>query len=252
MEESQETIKKRSFLKPFSKRILDIILPPHCLLCKNTVEENGSLCSSCWSDMDFISKTSCSICSTPFEFDVGEDSLCASCIKERPIYDRSKTVFIYNDKSRKLITGFKYEDKIHAAKSFAKWLFTTGKDLVEESDLIIPVPLHRIRLFTRRYNQSSLIAAELAKQVYLPVAHDVLIRKKNNKPQASLPRNQRLKNVIGAFAVKEKCKNLIEGKNILLIDDVMTTSATVSECAKVLKKNGAAKVNILTLAKTVR
>ena len=234
-----------------AKRFLNILLPARCISCGEFVEDVGSLCSGCWSDINFITKPSCDICSLPFEYDKGEDAICGNCMAERPSYDKAISVFVYNNNSSKLITHFKYGDKIHAARSFAKWMVSSARDLLPETDIITPVPLHRVRLFTRRYNQSALLANHMGEMSGVMVITDILSRTKITPPQASLPRRRRLWNVKGVFAVGKKYKEFIKGKNIILVDDVMTTGATVMECANVLKKAGAEKVFVVTLARTV-
>ncbi len=232
-------------------KLLNLILPPRCIKCRNIVEKSGGLCSYCWSKIEFITKSNCSICGFPFEYDMGVDTPCAACIAKKPPYDKAVAVFIYNDKSSDLITYFKYGDKIHAASTFAELMYNKCRDQIDDADIIIPVPLHPKRLLRRRYNQSALISNHINRLSGVDTIPDLMSRKKNNVPQASLSKKERLQNVKGAFSIKKKYINILQNKNIILIDDVMTTGATVSECAKVLKKSGASKVEIITLAKTV-
>jgi ComF family protein len=187
----------------------------------------------------------------PFEFDPGgADALCGNCIRERPAYDRARAVFRYDDASRGLVLAFKHGDRIDAAPAYARWLARAGGALIEGADLIAPVPLHWTRLFHRRYNQSALLANALARLSGRPAAPDLLRRKRRTPSQGGLGRAERARNVRNAFAVRRGVS--VEGKRVLLVDDVLTTGATVEACAKTLLKSGAAAVDVLTLARVVR
>ncbi len=230
---------------------LDLLLPPQCLSCREVVAAPGTLCGACFAKLRFLSSPCCAACGIPFEFDPGgADTLCGACIRERPSYDRARAVFRYDDSSRSLVLAFKHGDRIDAAPAYARWLARAGDGLIADVDLIAPVPLHWTRLFHRRYNQSALLANALARLASRPVAPDLLRRKRRTPSQGGLGRAERARNVRGAFAVR--AGRLVEGKRILLIDDVLTTGATVEACATVLRKAGAASVDVLTLARVVR
>lgn len=239
-------------LIPVAKNIVDIIFPPRCLSCAMLVDVQGSLCSTCWSEIRFIQSPHCSACGFPFEYEVGNATLCGDCTKLRPVYHKSRSVLCYDDRSRSLITRFKYGDKTHASDTFGKWMVRAGEEFLKQSDYLVPVPLHKIRLFTRRYNQSALLAYSMQKYCHVPVLPDGLIRKRHTPPQASLSYKQRLTNVKSAFAVNACYSNTMEGKKVVLIDDVTTTGSTIEACCKVLLKAGVDEVNVLTIAKTVQ
>ena len=239
-------------IKPLLQNAADIIFPPQCLSCRTSIGIGGSLCPDCWEDMSFISDPQCEICGLPFELEAADGILCGSCIKTPPPYQTARSVLKYDDKSRNLITNFKYGDKIHACDNFAKWMARAGKKTIENSDVITPVPLHRIRLFTRRYNQSALLTNSLKKITGIPAYNELLIRNKHTRPQVGLLPKQRKENVKGVFSLNPKYKHFIEGKSVILVDDVMTTGATIEACSKILKKSGAHKVNVLTIARTVK
>lgn len=234
-----------------AKKSLDLILPIKCITCSNHVNEIGSLCGFCWAKIDFITEPMCKTCGFPLEKGAKEGSLCGHCITEEPEFDLARSVFCYNDNSKKLIIDFKYSDRLHAANRFAEWIIYAGRDVMDEVDYIVPVPLHWKRLFQRRYNQSALITNVLSKKTGIESLPMALERKKHTPPQASLTRRQRLNNLKGAFKVNLKQKGLIKGKNVLLVDDVTTTGTTIKECTKVLRKAGAEKVFVLTLARVV-
>ena len=151
-----------------------------------------------------------------------------------------------------MILGFKHADQTHAARAFVPWLKNAGAEMLEEADVLIPVPLHRWRLLKRRYNQSAIIAHYLAKDMNIPVLHEGLIRTRATPTQGHLNFEQRRKNVKRAFVVNERYLSDIKGKKVVLIDDVYTTGATVKECTKALKRAGVKEVHILTLARVAR
>lgn len=239
-------------VKSFFANTVDIIYPPQCLSCRKLVGQKGNLCSDCWEGIHFLSDPQCDQCGIPFEFETGKEMLCGNCITKEPPYKKARSVFKYDDASRSLITGFKYSDKLHISDHFAKWMLRVGKEFIDEADIIVPVPLHRVRLFMRRYNQAALLSKSLGNNSGLNVCNDMLVRSKNTRPQAGLLFKQRALNVRGAFKINPKYTSYIVGKNIILVDDVMTTGATIEACAKVLKKAGAASVNVLTVGRTVK
>lgn len=232
-------------------RALNLVFPPQCLSCDALVTEHGTLCLECWHQTRFITDPYCAACGLPFDYALGKDALCGECMRERPDYGRARSVFRYDEHSRHLVTRLKYSDQTQLAGIYGAWLERFGRELIAVSDVIIPVPLHYWRFVGRRYNQSALLAKALQKHCKLPVLLDGLKRTRATTPQPGLTRKQRIDNVRGAFAVPEKHHATLKGKNILLIDDVMTTSATVSACTKALLKAGATQVNVLTLARKV-
>ena len=239
--------------KPVNRgsRVLDILFPPRCLKCETRVLASGSLCPSCWYDVDFISGALCDKCGVPFEIDPGEGALCGACLAHPPSYDRARSIMIYNDASRPLVTGFKYGDRTERAPAFGRWLARAGADVLATADLIIPVPLHRRRLISRRFNQSGLLAQSLGRETLIPVAVDAMVRVRATQQQVGLSHAKRRRNVRGAFAVRKPVAGILAGAHIVLIDDVFTTGATVSACARILKRRGAARVDVLTLARVL-
>ena len=229
--------------------LLNLLFPPQCLICNASVAAHGTLCLTCWHEVRFITEPFCQCCGLPFDFAIGQDAMCGECLRERPPFARARAVFRYDEKSRRLVTKLKYSDQAHLSKVYGPWLANTGRELIAASDIIIPVPLHYWRFVGRRYNQSALLAYALKKHCRLPVLPNILKRTRNTRPQPGLTRKQRGDNVKGAFAVALKQVPAIKGKNILLIDDVMTTAATISECSKALLKAGAMQVNVLTLSR---
>lgn len=229
--------------------LIDIVFPPQCLVCRARVAAHGTLCLSCWQGVHFISEPMCALCGTPFDFDMGGGVLCARCLQDKPSYSRLRSAFLYDDNSKKLITQFKYADQMQLSKIYGKWMLSAGDSLIENIDVIAPVPLHYWRFLARRFNQSALLASEIAKysnKCYLP---NLLQRIRYTKQQTGLSRAQRAENVKNAFTVSEKLVDNIVGKNVLLVDDVVTTGSTIEQCSKALLFAGAYQVFVLTLAR---
>jgi ComF family protein len=245
-----------SFLSASAKRVgqraLDAVLPPRCLKCAVVVDAVGALCPSCWATVAFIGAPLCACCGLPFEFDLGAEALCGACAGERPVFARARAALRYDEGSKDLILRFKHADRTDAAPAFARWMAGAGSALLAEADLIAPVPLHWLRLFSRRYNQAALLAAALAKLAGKPAINDLLVRRRPTPSQGGLGAAARRRNVAGAFALHPRRRPLLADKRVLVVDDVFTTGATVSACAAALLRAGAAAVDVLTLARVVR
>ncbi|MEZ5830082.1 MAG: ComF family protein [Dongiaceae bacterium] len=210
------------------------------------------MCGRCWSALKFLGPPCCACCGLPFEFDMGENSLCAACTAKRPLYDRARAALAYDDASRELILRFKHADRIDGAITFAGWMARAGADLIAEADLIAPVPLHRWRLVRRRYNQAAILANVIGKLRGKRVVPDLLVRRRATPSQGHLGRSQRQRNVAGAFALHPGRSQIAGGARVLLVDDVLTTGATAESCAKALRNAGASAVDLLVLARVVR
>lgn len=233
--------------KTLLQHILDFLLPPLCLGCDQAVTRNQSLCASCWRDINFIAEPCCDQCGMPFDFEIEGEALCGQCHAEAPHYTSARSVFVYDDASKGIVLKLKHADQLHPMPALAQWMGRAGHSFWDQADMIIPVPLHRWRLLKRRYNQSALLAQAIGAQTETRVAVDGLLRNRATQPQGHFGRKQRQKNVKGAFCVRPDFD--VTGRNIVLIDDVMTSGATVNECARLLKKEGAVMVNVLTLAR---
>lgn len=233
-------------------KAIDTILPPRCVVTGDMVERQGMVSPKAWAQLDFIADPFCARCGFPFEYEVDEGSSCTSCLTHEPPFKQARSALKYNEASRDLILGFKHADKTHIIKAFVPWLQRSAGEMLKCADYIVPVPLHRWRLISRRYNQAALIAQALSDQTNIPALLDALKRTRSTPSQGYLTAKERYKNVKHAFGVNEKLKSEVKDKSIIIIDDVYTTGATAKECTKALMKAGAGEVFVLSLARVVR
>ena len=229
----------------------DLVWPPVCAHCQQATAVPSGLCAGCWGRLAFIERPYCERLGTPFAIDIGGPLLSPEAIANPPDFDRARAVARYDDIARALVHRCKYGDQAHLALTLAPMMAAAGAELLAEADLVIPVPLHRTRLWRRRYNQAALLARAAAARAGRPLALDVLLRRKRTAPQVGLTRSERAANLSGAFVVPPGRRPMIEGRRILLIDDVLTTGATVGAAAKALRRAGATGIDVLTFARVV-
>ena len=239
-----------------TERALDLLLPPGCPVCNAIVESAGTLCAECWPQVDFIGPPQCAACGLPFEFEIEGNApnraLCGACVQDPPPYQRARAVMVYGKFSRKMILSFKHADRTDTAPGLGRWLVRAGAGLLADADLIAPVPLHWTRLFQRRYNQAALLAHALGRETGLKVVPDLLQRRRKTPPQVRMGPAQRRRNLRGALRVHPARRERLKDRRVLLVDDVLTTGATASACARTLLKAGAGAVDVLTIARVVR
>lgn len=238
--------------RPVLRALLDAVLPPRCLKCGNVVDSGGAVCPECWLGLSFLIPPACACCAQPFDFDPGPGALCGACTSRRPAFETARAVLRYDDGSRDLVLAFKHADRTALAPTFASWMKRAGEELIAGCDVIAPVPLHWSRLFTRRFNQAALLANAVATLSGKAVACDLLQRRRQTPRQGYLGRLARQRNVAGAFVVNPRHAGGIAGRRVLLIDDVITTGATVTACAKSLLQAGVCGVDVLALARVVQ
>lgn len=231
-------------------RAADVILPPQSLLSGELTQ--GGVEAELWAHISFLDEPCCEICGFPFDYDVGSGIHCGDCIARPPAYDRARAAFIYNDSSRRLVLGFKHGGRTEGLSMFAAQMRRAGRLFWDDADYLIPVPHHPSRLIRRRFNQSALLARALSRLVKPVFAPDILFRNRATASQGGQTVKGRFRNVQGAFTVPEKARDQLAGRRVVLIDDVMTTGATLQSCARTLKRAGAAHIDVVTLARTVR
>jgi ComF family protein len=224
---------------------LDFALPPRCAGCGTIVADVHSFCPDCWKQVEFL-MGGCEICGIPLQ--ATDSSLCAVCLARPPRIARSRAAVAYDDLSRNLAIRLKYGRKVAVAKTMARYM----APLVGEGEqrLLIPVPLHRTRLWVRGFNQSALVAGELSRRLGIPTDALALRRIRRTPPLKGMSPLQRRKTVAGAFRVRDKAA--IAGKTVILVDDVFTTGSTAEACARTLKRAGAARIELVSWARVVK
>jgi len=236
--------------------LIDIIYPPRCLMCRkfSPYDEISStsnyLCSDCSADLNPITNPLCTVCGVPFSSPKGENHLCENCIRKKPYYELARAPYLYSGKLKNAIQRFKYNSETHLNTSLGGLLLNFVQKIFHKLNeyIIIPVPLHKRKLRERGYNQSLLLAKSLSRNLDVRLDYLSFTRKRYTLNQAGLRRKERKTNVKNAFSVMDI--KAVEDRKILLIDDVFTTGYTLNECARTLKKSGAAEVICITLART--
>jgi ComF family protein len=227
---------------------LDLALPRLCAVCREPVDGQG-LCPACWSKLSFISRPYCERLGIPFVYDPGPGILSMEAIADPPAYQRSRAAVRFDEVSRALVHALKYGDRLDLAPMMGRWLANAGRELLGDADALVPVPLHWRRRWARRFNQSAVLAAAVSAASGVPVAADVLKRVKATAQQVGLSRAERATNVQGAFRVPPENKGAIAGRRLVLVDDVLTSGATVEGSARALLRAGAANVDVLVFAR---
>jgi ComF family protein len=236
--------------RAFFGRALDIALPTLCPACREPVGGNG-LCAPCWSKLSLIAPPYCERLGIPFAYDPGPGVLSMQAITDPPAYHRARAAVRYDDVARTLVHALKYGDRLDLAPTMGRWMANAGRELLAGADAIVPVPLHWRRQWARRFNQAALLAEVIAKAGGGRVAHAALRRVKATPQQVGLSQSERALNVQGAFRVPPPGKPEIAGRRLVLVDDVLTTGATVDACARALLRAKAAQVDVLVFARVV-
>jgi len=228
---------------------LDVALPRLCPTCRDLVTDNG-LCPSCWGKLDFIAPPYCPRLGIPFVYDPGPGILSMQAIADPPAYQRARAAVRFDAVSRDLVHAFKYGDRLDLAPLMGGWMARAGRDLLDGADALVPVPLHWRRLWGRRFNQSGALATAISRASGVAVAHAALRRVKATQQQVGLSRTERSSNVQGAFRA-DPANAEVAGRRLVLVDDVLTSGATVDACARALLRAGAANVDVLVFARVV-
>jgi ComF family protein len=237
-------------LRGAGRVVLDAVLPPLCPACRKPVADDGGLCPGCWSQLSFITPPYCERLGIPFAYDPGPGVLSMQAIADPPAYERARAAVRYDDIARTLVHALKYGDRLDLAPTLGRWMEQAGAPLLTEADALVPVPLHWRRLWWRRFNQSAALAEVIAARVKRPVTH-VLARVKATRQQVGLTASERALNVQGAFHVREQERADVKGRRLVLVDDVLTSGATIDACSRALLRAGAAAVDVLVFARVV-
>ena len=241
----------RGFVRTALGHLANLLLPPVCISCRMRIGSHGLICGACFAKIDFIAPPICARLGVPLPYDSGEPALSAAAIASPPVYDRARAAARYSATMRELVQSFKYRDRHEGLPLFGLWLKKAGAELLADADLIVPVPLYPARLWWRRFNQSAMLAHAVGRLAGVPVDCFVLARVRRTQSQVGLSSDQRRRNVAGAFKVGKARASRVKGKNIAVVDDVITTGATAEACARALKRAGAARVDVLALARAV-
>jgi len=234
-----------------ARAVLDLALPPVCLACRRPVADDHALCIDCWSRLRLIDRPYCERLGTPFPFDPGPGALSPAALAHPPPYGRARAAAVYGDVAGSLVHGLKYRDRTEIAALLGRLAAAAGRDILGEADVLVPVPLHRRRLWARRFNQSAAIAFVVGRRSGVRVDPFCLERVKPTRRQVGLDKGARADNVRGAFRVSPGGRAAVAGRRVVLVDDVLTSGATVAAATRALLKGGAAAVDVLVFARVV-
>lgn len=254
-ETPEDAVARPQLLRRFARavasathRVGNLIAPPVCLACHDPIAAHDALCSGCWNDVNFIRPPVCDRLGLPLPFGGEGPLVSAAAIADPPLYGRARAALVFDGVARRLIHGFKYSDRHEPRRLLARCMVNAGAELISGADLLVPVPLARWRLVRRQFNQAALLAGEIGSLTGVPTDPLALWRTRSTSPQVGASRAARARNVAGAFAVPEGKRSALAGKRLLLIDDVITTGATVEACTRALLTAGAASVDVLAVA----
>ncbi|KPQ09204.1 MAG: putative amidophosphoribosyltransferase [Saliniramus fredricksonii] len=227
---------------------LGLIYPPSCIACGAAVDRPQALCADCWTTIRFIERPYCERLGTPFALDIGGTLHSPAAIADPPVFQRARAVAAYDGAARSLVHKLKYNDRIELSEALGRMMLRAGSELLADADLVVPVPLHRWRLWRRRFNQAAALAQVIARHAQIPCDMQALRRVKITRSQVGLTRSQRRDNLSGAFRVAESARLRLAQKRVLVIDDVVTTGSTANAVARALLRGGAQTVDVLSFA----
>ena len=242
---------KSGRLLPLLRVALDTLYPPTCLACDTAVSDPGTLCGACWGKTPFIAGQCCDRCGTPLPGDDGSVACCDDCLRIARPWGRGRAALVYGDTGRSLVLGLKHGDRHDIAGPAGRWMARAAAALIRPDTLVAPVPLHRWRLFKRRFNQSALLAQALAEAALRPHCPDLLVRTRQTTSQDGRTREGRFLNMQGAIHAHPRHRALIEGRHVLLVDDVMTSGATLAAATEACFAAGADEVDVVVMARVL-
>lgn len=233
--------------------VLHLIYPPQCLSCDALVTTDFGLCGACWRATPFITGLVCDLCGTPLPGqDDGKPVHCDDCLMIARPWSRGRAAMLYKDNARSLVLALKHGDRLDLARPAANWLLRAARPLLEPDMLVAPVPLHWLRLIRRRYNQAALLSKALSALAQLDHCPDLLVRRRSTGTQEGRGRDARFANMSSAIALHARRAHLAEGRHVLLVDDVMTSGATLAAAAEACVAGGAKAVSVLALARVAK
>ena len=239
------------FVRRATGLALDLLYPPLCLHCETAVAAPDALCPRCFSLLRPISAPFCPVLGLPFEVPLGPEARSAEAIADPPPFDRARSAVLYNEVARKLVSRLKYGDRPELARLCARLMHGAGRELWAGDPVLVPVPLHRTRLFERRYNQSAELARALGRLAGLRVEPGLVRRTRPTRRQVGLSADARQRNVAGAFAVPAEAALRLGGRRVVIVDDVVTTGSTVKAVTRALNRAGIGNVDVISFARVV-
>ena len=241
---------RTKWVKSLGRAVLDVLLPPQCLLCEQVVEAPGQFCVECFCEVSFVSAPFCPRCAVPLAYaNQAIHGVCPRCATAPPVWRQARAALRYDAQSKRLILPFKHADRTDLAGPLAAMMVRAGADVLAGADLLVPVPLHPSRLRARRYNQAVLLARQIARRTHVELFPDALVRLRATAPLGELGAVARAEAVAHLFAPRRGAGIRLAGQNVVLIDDVLTSGATATECCLALQAAGAAQVDLLVAAR---
>jgi ComF family protein len=240
-----------SFARRLGAAGADFLFPPTCAACGAPVGEANAVCPTCWRKLDFITAPLCPVLGIPFAVEIGPGALSAEALANPPPFDRARSALRYNDTAARLISSLKYGDRTDLTRLCARLMVGAGAELTNGGAVLMPVPLHWSRQLSRRFNQSLLLARAIAAETGLSLMPDGLRRQRRTRHQVGLSASERERNVAGAFAAHPGLAERLNGRRALVIEDVITTGATVYALARALRRAGVEHIDILSFARVV-
>jgi ComF family protein len=252
IEHSRLNLRLRQVVRGTWRSALSLLYPPTCIACQAATGEPHALCAACWAGIRFIERPFCERLGTPFSVDLGQPLLSPAAIADPPVFERARAVAEYDGTASLLVHRLKYNDRLELARALGTMMVRAGTELLQEADVIVPVPLHRWRLWRRRFNQAMALAGAVSAESGVACDPFLLARVKRTRRQVGLTKAQRQENLQGAFRVPQDAKARLKGKRVLLVDDVLTTGSTANAASRALLRGGAASVDVLAFARVVQ
>ncbi len=232
---------------------LHLIYPPQCLTCDARVTTDFGLCGACWRETPFITGLVCDHCGVPLPGeDTGKPEHCDDCLTIARPWSQGRAALLYKDNARRIVLALKHGDRLDLARPASNWLHRVAGPMLRPGMIVAPIPLHWLRLIKRRYNQAALLSAAVAKLAALDHCPDLLIRRRHTGSQEGRSRDGRFANMADALALHPRRANRVEGRHVLLVDDVMTSGATFATAAEACIAGGATGISVLALARVAK